>query len=47
MTEREAIAKLAELVGDIAHRCWEQLGTAEVGRIMGECAEIREAMSEP
>lgn len=46
MTEREAIVALTELVGHIAERCWENIGTDGVKRLLEQLGEIHEAMSQ-
>lgn len=41
--EREAIRMLADMVGDIAYRCWENLGTDMSARIQRQANVIAEA----
>lgn len=41
---RAAVVKLSDCVGDIAARCWEQLGTVESNRIQYEMNVLGEAL---
>ena len=41
-SDREAIERLADAIGDIACRCWEQLGIDASHRIQRECNIIAE-----
>jgi hypothetical protein len=44
MTEKEALAKIADAVAYIADRCWEQIGTKDVQTIYKSMSKVKAAM---